>query len=62
MNSSNERLVTFLYILLRDDLTIGRINQILKDHVGKLDPLANATFSSPFLEILAREMADRLSA
>src|SRR3972149_893479 len=32
---TENKLVDFLYILLRDDITAGRIEQILRDHIEK---------------------------
>jgi hypothetical protein len=54
---SNERLVEFLYILGRDHLALGVLEDIMWDHVdGTEDSYCNS-----FLEDYARDLAERLT-
>ena len=53
-----EDLVAFLYILGRDDMTLGRIEEILQDHCHGH---SQVTFSNKHLEAYARSVADRLT-
>lgn len=53
---ARRRLTSFIYILLRDELTAGTVEDILKNHVStKLSVYANR-----FLADYARSIADRL--
>jgi hypothetical protein len=56
-----ERLVAFLYILLRDELPAGRIEAVLVDHVERVPPGGSSVFSNAHLESYARELAERLA-
>jgi hypothetical protein len=47
-NMDRPRVKALLYVLLRDDLPVGRINRIFRDHVEKIT--GDALFSDPFLE------------
>ena len=53
-----EDLVAFLYILGRDDMTLGRIQEILRDHCHGPPQV---TFSNQHLEAYVRSVADRLT-
>jgi hypothetical protein len=53
-----EDLVAFLYILGRDDMTLGRIEEILQDHCHGH---SQVTFSNKHLEAYVRTVADRLT-
>lgn len=52
-------LVTFLYVLLRDHLPAGAVEQLMRDHVVKAEGRAR-TYSNQHLEAYARELAARL--
>jgi len=55
----SERLVQFLYILLRDHVTSGKAESIMENHVEVEwhDPIK---YSCPHLEALARSLARRI--
>ncbi|HEX9640544.1 MAG TPA: hypothetical protein VGB13_04450 [Candidatus Krumholzibacteria bacterium] len=61
-----ERLVCFLYILARDEVPAGAIERVLVHHVELGDKSADLvkdckrSYSSPRLEALAREWAQRI--
>lgn len=56
-----ERLVAFLYILLRDHLPAGTVESILSLHVDKSAAMTYPVkFSNPHIEAYARELAGRL--
>ncbi|MGH9716417.1 MAG: hypothetical protein ACRD4R_06790 [Candidatus Acidiferrales bacterium] len=59
MSGRTTRLVTFLYILLRDHLPAGDVEAIIVNHVEKF-PDRRPIFSNPFVEEYAREIASRL--
>lgn len=54
----SERLVEFLYILARDELALGAIEDILWDHVTGDEP---DEYCNPWLEAWARHTAERLT-
>jgi hypothetical protein len=52
----NDKLVTFLYLLMRDELPTGKVeNLIAQANVGR--PI----FSGAYLESYARQLAERLA-
>jgi hypothetical protein len=55
----SDRLVAFLYVLMRDEVTSGTVEKIMQDHVESHD--GARSFSNPHLEAHARELAGRLS-
>jgi hypothetical protein len=57
MSDSNDKLVTFLYILLRDHLPSGVVEGIMINHAEKG---GTPVFSNPFTEGHARELAGRM--
>lgn len=54
-----DRLQCFIYILLRDHLTAGVINEVLRDHV---DRSAQRTYSDKALAEYAKTVAERIRA
>lgn len=59
----SEKLVAFLYILMRDELVPGTVAKILHEHVEKLDAdLYIVRYTNSFLEAYAREIAEKLVA
>lgn len=57
----SERLVVFLYVLLRDELVPGAVEQIMQSHVEGRGRDMQRSYSNPHLEAYARELAGRLS-
>ena len=57
--NSKDPLVTFLYILMRDELTPGRIEEIIKEHVQP-EKRESSQFSNGWLATYARDIAARL--
>jgi hypothetical protein len=56
-----EKLLTFMYILLRDHLPAGTVESIMVHHVEKQVELGlSPIFSNPFVEAYARELVGRL--
>jgi hypothetical protein len=55
----NDKLVIFLYLLMRDELPIGKVENLLQ-HVEKAGNAQRALFSGEFLAAYAKEMAARL--
>lgn len=49
-------LVTFLYLLMRDEMVAGKVEQIVMDIEGR----SPYTYSNPHLARYAQELADRL--
>lgn len=61
INPEEHGIVAFLYILLRDDLPAGRVEQIIEEHIEKLHKNQRAIeFSNPHLADYARELYLRL--
>jgi len=61
MRTPRERLLIFLCILTREHLPSGTIERILEDHVeGEERQHRKPVFSSPQVESLANDWADRL--
>ena len=56
---SHERLVCFLYLLMRDELPTGTVCRIIQEFTECSDP-TGFEFSNPHLETLARDYADRI--
>ncbi len=57
----DERLVGFLYILMRDELPVGKISRIINEHCQH-EPDAQVSYSHEGLEHVARQMAGMLSS
>lgn len=57
--SSTDRLVAFLYVLMRDDVVPGRVEEILIQHIEVSSTAA--CYSNTHLEAMAKEIAVRLS-
>jgi hypothetical protein len=53
--NSNDKLVAFLYMLLRDEVTPGRLEEILREM-----PLVESEFSNGWLANYAKDIAMRL--
>ena len=53
-----DRLVAFLYVLMRDEVVSGAVEKIMLEHVESND--REAVFSNPHLEAHAVELAKRL--
>jgi hypothetical protein len=56
---NEDRLKTFLYILLRDELPAGVLERIMRDHVSMVDERRH-TYSNLFLADYAENLARRL--
>ena len=54
--AARRRLTSFLYILLRDDVTPGKVEDIMKNHVSTLVNV----YSNRFLAGYAESLADRI--
>ncbi len=54
------KLQSLLYILLRDDIVAGRIEQIMRDHVEKAARDDEVRFCNPYLAAYAAELAQRI--
>ena len=57
--AERDPLVEFLYVLMRDEATPGRVYGIIDRHVRKTDGMA-VTYSNPHLAAMAAEIADEL--
>ena len=55
--SPKERLTTFLYVLLRDELTFGRLERLYKEHVI---PDSKRQYSAPEQAAYAENLAERI--
>lgn len=60
MPLTKDRLTAFLYILMRDHVTVGVIEQIMHGHVG-VNGDAHPVFSNPWLAGYAGELVKRLT-
>jgi len=58
--AADQRLITFLYVLLRDRLPAGQVEAIVVDHVEKARD-RTCSYSNPYVEAYARELAERLT-
>ena len=56
---TENKLVEFLYILLRDDITAGRMEQILRDHIEKSRG-KTSEFCNPYIHAYSVELARRI--
>jgi hypothetical protein len=54
----NDKLVDFLYVLIRDYVTPGIVEEIMVNHVEK-NPERERSYSNPHLADYAAELADR---
>ena len=58
---SHERLVCFVYLLMRDELPTGTVCRIIAhSEDGNADSPDGFAFTNPHLEALARDYADRI--
>lgn len=57
----SDRLVTFLYILMRDYLPTGKVEEIMLKHVTETED-KEVRYSSAHLAALAKEIAERLKS
>lgn len=57
---SQERLLAFFYVLMRDELPVGRIESVLVHHVELSPSITFRAYSNSYLEALAREFVGRL--
>lgn len=56
-----EKLVSLLYVLMRDEVVPGKIEGIMKGHVEVIARCTGpATYSNQFLEGYARDLAQRI--
>ena len=55
--NSNDPLVSFLYILMRDYLPAGTVEKIMQEHVNEKESL----FCNGFLAQYAKDVADRIN-
>jgi hypothetical protein len=55
-NNVNEHLVAFLYLLMRDELTSGKVENLIKQTETAVKPM----YVGVFLEAYARRLASRL--
>lgn len=56
---TENKLVDFLYILLRNEITAGRMEQIIRDHIEKSRGKASE-FSNLYLHAYSIELARRI--
>ena len=56
----NDRLTKFLYVLVRDHVPIGVINQIIVEHMPHAFHQVSISCSDHLLEAWAREAANRI--
>lgn len=56
---SHERLVAFLYSLMRDKLPTGTVCRVIQEFTENFKP-TGFEFTNPHLEALARDYADRI--
>lgn len=56
---SHERLVAFLYSLMRDELPTGTVCRVIQEFTEDFKP-TGFEFTNPHLEALARDYADRI--
>src|SRR5690242_11765063 len=60
MADTTESLVNLFYVLLRDRMTAGEIEDLLENHVLK-NPDQSRKYSNRFLEAYARDIVQRLT-
>lgn len=60
VNMDNDPLVTFLYILMRDDVPPGRIEEVLMSHVMQHEPDEQVQFTNGWLARYAENIATLL--
>ena len=58
--NSHDRLVGFLYILMREHLTAGEIESLMKEHVDPIPEGDEFVFSNGWLAEHAKDLAKRL--
>ena len=58
--ASDDRLVHFLYVLMRQNVTSGEIEKIMADNIEQDRMPTMVVFSDPFLAAKAIELAERL--
>jgi len=59
VKSSQPDLLCFLYVLLRDYMTFGQIEEIMKNHV-ELSKGAPREYSQDHMAVYAQSLVDRL--
>lgn len=59
MSDQASRLVMFLYVLMRDEVTSGVVERIMEQHIEKAAGRP-VKYSNPHVEAHARDVADRL--
>ena len=57
----SERLVAFLYVLMRDEVVSGAVERVMESHIESRPRDIPRSYSNPHLEAYARELAERLS-
>jgi hypothetical protein len=57
---SNLRAKAFFYLLIRDFITMGSVNDIIKNHIDKIDD-KNIIFSDPLIEAVAIRTMERIN-
>jgi len=62
--NSHQRLVAFLYVLMRDYTTPGNVELIIRDHVQKANDLADEekdiAYSNKYLQAYAEDVLNRI--
>lgn len=56
----NNKLVSFFYILMRDHLSSGVIEEIIEKHVDHLNEESDIKYTNPYLEDNAKWVVKRL--
>lgn len=57
---NNDKLVVFMYILMRDYLPCGSVAEIFRDHVDIIQSGEQQVYSNKHLEAYAIELVNRL--
>lgn len=57
---ASHRLIAFLYVLMRDELPVGKVHRIIRDHLASLGGVVVPEFSDENLERIATEIAQWL--
>ena len=60
MTKSEQRLAQFLYVLMRDYLPTGKVEEIVQGHVEALPEGTAVSFSNSHLAMYACELAKRI--
>jgi len=59
--SDKDKLVGFLYILMRDHLSCGKVQEIINDYLMESDKNCRMDFSNGWLAKYAQDIARRLT-